>query len=172
LCIGAGFAFKRAYLEFQYTMVVGSITCTGGAMVGAIITFLLGRYVFQTAALRLYQRYPVMNAIDKAIETEGLFLVFLLRLCPLLPFSIFNFIIGITSLSFGDFMIGLLGIIPATVGYVFLGTTLSDIEEATNNPEWQNSTWVLVFVIVGVLIMLVGFIWVTIVARRHLERAV
>jgi len=79
-----------------------------------------------------------MKAIDKAIETEGLFLVFLLRLCPLMPLSLFNFIIGITSLSFGDYIIGLLGIIPATVGYVFIGTTLSDIEEATNHPEWQN----------------------------------
>lgn len=70
-----------------------------------------------------------MSAIDKAIESEGLFLVFLLRLCPLMPLSLFNFMIGVTSIRFSDYLIGLLGICPATVGYVFIGTTLSDIEE-------------------------------------------
>ena len=127
LCIGAGFAFKRAYGELRFAMVVGSTACVIGASVGAILTMLLGRYVFRNAAENLYRKYPVLHALNKAIESEGLYLIFLLRLCPLVPFTLFNFIIGITDMKFFDYCLGMLAIIPITILYVFMGTTLSDI---------------------------------------------
>ena len=63
---------------------------------GAIITFLLGRYVFRDVAILLGEKYPVINALDKAIESEGFKLILLLRLCPVVPFTIFNFLMGVT----------------------------------------------------------------------------
>jgi len=58
---------------------------------------LLGRYVFRDSTKKLTLRYKLFTAIDKAILTEGLKLTFLLRLCPLIPFNAFNYMMGVTS---------------------------------------------------------------------------
>ena len=91
---------------------------------------LLGRFVFKDYAIKLKEKYPIIKALDKAIETEGLKLIFLMRLCPLIPFTLFNFAIGVTGMKLKDYCIGMIAIIPTTVAYVFLGTTISDIEDA------------------------------------------
>lgn len=113
-----------------------------------------------------------MKAIDSAIQSEGLTLILLLRLCPLIPFTFFNFIVGITSLSFCDFCIGLLGIVPATIGYVFLGTTLSDIEQAIESPDWGNDKVMIIIVTLGLVLMIACLIWMTVVTKRHLAKAI
>ena len=47
LTIGAGFAFKRAYNHSEFALVVGSISAWVGISIGAVITMLLGRFVFK-----------------------------------------------------------------------------------------------------------------------------
>lgn len=108
--------------------------------------------------------------MDIAIQKEGLKLVLLLRLCPLIPFTIFNFMMGITAITFGDYCVGLIGIIPGTLIYVFIGTTLSDIQQAANGVgDWKNNKLILAFIIVGTLLAIGGIVWVTIVTRRQLK---
>ena len=78
------------------------------------------------------QKYPLIRAIDKAIYQEGLKLIVLLRFCPLIPFNALNYMMGITDIKIGHYLIGLLGMIPGTVVYVFIGTTVSDIADAAS----------------------------------------
>ena len=59
-------------------------------------------------------------------------MIFLLRLCPLVPFNAFNYLMGVTGVKATDFAIGSLGMIPGTLVYVFLGTTISDIADAAS----------------------------------------
>ena len=80
----------------------------------------------------LAEKYVLMKAISAAIQEQGPKLIFLLRLCPLIPFNAFNYLMGITGVSATDFAIGSLGMIPATLVYVFLGTTISDIADAAS----------------------------------------
>ena len=81
-----------------------------------------------------------MKALNRAIETEGLKLLILLRLCPLVPFTIFNTMCGATSISYTDFLIGLLGVAPLTIMFVFMGTTASDITKAAEGDEnWDKN---------------------------------
>ena len=64
LTIGAGFAFKRAYMSTSFALMYGSVACWLGASVGAIITMLLGRFVFHDQAMKLAQKYPLVKAIN------------------------------------------------------------------------------------------------------------
>ena len=141
-------------------------------MVGAVMTFLLGRYVFYDMAAYLAQRYDTIKALDSAIRSEGFKLMFLLRLSPIVPFTMFNFIMGITNIGFCSYTLGLFGLIPSTVMFVFLGTTLSNFQKATEWRDWQNNKIFLIFMISGTCLSLLGVIWVSIVARRHLREAI
>ena len=53
---------------------------------------------------------------------QGTKLVFLLRLSPLFPFNILNYALGVTSISFLEYVAASwAGMLPGTFAYVFLG---------------------------------------------------
>lgn len=106
---------------------MGSTCVWVGAEIGSCIAFILGKFVLRELSQSLANKYKVTKALDKAIQTEGLKFVLLLRLCPLVPFNAFNYAMGITAVSFFDYAIGGFGMIPGTIVYVFIGTTLGSI---------------------------------------------
>ena len=130
MSIGAGFALQQAFKNTGEALAFGCPAIFIGGSIGAMISFYLGRYVFRDYAHKLCTKYPLLFALDKAVETEGLFLLFMLRLCPLVPFSVLNFCVGFTSLTLYNFTVSLLGIIPSTIIYVYIGTGISDIKNA------------------------------------------
>lgn len=113
--LGAGFAFKQAYNNTWRATLVGTAAVWLGASVGAWIAMLLGRFVFKDWAIKKAEKYPLINAINIAIESEGLKLIFLLRLCPLIPFNALNYLMGITNISVKHYNIGSIGMIPGTM---------------------------------------------------------
>ena len=53
-----------------------------------------------------------------------------LRLQPVLPFNILNYALGLTSISLRDYMLASwIGMFPATVLYVYLGSIMNDISD-------------------------------------------
>lgn len=73
---------RCAYLRFPQA----------GATVGSILAFLLGRFVLQEQAQGLFNKFKVLKAVNRAIKSQGLKLVILLRLSPVVPFSAFNYV--------------------------------------------------------------------------------
>ena len=69
------------------------------------------------------KRYPLIRAADRAIERKGLKIMFLLRLCPLLPFNGLNYCCGITNVSLQDFTLSLVGVLPFQIFVVVVGAT-------------------------------------------------
>jgi uncharacterized membrane protein YdjX (TVP38/TMEM64 family) len=63
-----------------------------GASFGAVGAFLLGRYLLHEEAQALFRRYGVIKALDRAFEGQGLKIMVLLRLSPLVPFLPLNYI--------------------------------------------------------------------------------
>jgi uncharacterized membrane protein YdjX (TVP38/TMEM64 family) len=61
------------------------------------------------------------------MQTEGLKVTFLLRLCPLIPFNAFNYIMGLTKVTFKAYVLATFGILPGTIVFVYLGTTIANI---------------------------------------------
>ena len=102
------------------------------------------------------------KALDHAIKTEGLKVVILLRLCPLVPFTYFNYVMGITSVSFFDYAVGSIGMIPGTIVYVFVGTTIGSIQDAASG-NYDAGPAGLILLIVGSILACVAIIYVSIV---------
>ena len=108
------------------------------------------------------------KALDKAISTEGLKVVFLLRMCPLVPFTYFNYVMGITSVSFVHYAVGTIGILPGSIVYVFIGTTIGSIQDAASG-NYDAGPAGLIFLIVGSILACVAIIYVSIVVKKYLN---
>lgn len=150
-------------------ILVGTIGVWVGAWIGSNLAMLLGRYLFRDSAAKLAQKYRVINAIDKVLEKEGLKFTFLLRLCPLIPFNAFNYIMGVTSVSFKNYAIGGFGMIPGTIVYVFVGTTIGNISAAASG-DFEGGTATLVLLIVGTVLAFAAIIYITIVVKKYLNK--
>lgn len=169
LTLGAGVALNSALDSTAIAILVGSIGVWIGAWIGSNLAMLLGRYLFRDGAKKLANKYRVINAIDKVMEKEGLKFTLLLRLCPLVPFNAFNYIMGVTSVSFKDYAIGGVGMIPGTIVYVFVGTTIGNISDAAQG-NFEGGTATLILLIVGTILAFAAIVYITIVVRRYLRK--
>jgi uncharacterized membrane protein YdjX (TVP38/TMEM64 family) len=70
---------------------------------------------------------PKLQLIEQAVSKEGLKLVLLTRLSPAFPFSLLNFAYGLSEISFRDYSIGLIGILPGTILFCGLGALAGDV---------------------------------------------
>eukprot|EP00494_Astrolonche_serrata_P029562 UN29829 len=63
------------------------------------------------------------KAIDRAVKEDGLRIILLLRLSPIIPFGINNYLCGCTDLSTFHFALGtFFGVLPGTTVYCYLGS--------------------------------------------------
>ena len=128
LTLGAGFLFGLGW-----GIVVVSVAST----LAAALAFLIARYLARGAVERLARNNPKFAAIDRAIGKEGWKVVALLRLSPLVPFSLSNYLYGLTSVRLGPYVAtSWAAMLPATVLYVYLGAAGRTIGEKAPRSPW------------------------------------
>ncbi|KAL2513383.1 SNARE associated Golgi protein family [Abeliophyllum distichum] len=102
--------------------ITGTIIVSISGTVAASVSFLIARYFARERILKLVEGNKKFLAIDKAIGENGFRVVTLLRLSPLLPFSLGNYLYGLTSVKFVPYVLGSwLGMLPGTWAYVSAG---------------------------------------------------
>ncbi|XP_040996046.1 TVP38/TMEM64 family membrane protein slr0305-like isoform X1 [Juglans microcarpa x Juglans regia] len=162
LTLGGGFLFG---------LPVGFVADSIGATVGAGAAFILGRTIGKSFVVSKLKDYPRFQSVGIAIHRSGFKIVFLLRLVPLLPFSMLNYLLSVTPVSLGEYMLASwLGMMPITLTLVYVGTTLKDLSDVTHGwNEFSKTRWA--FVILGLSVSAVLIICVTKVAKAALEKA-
>lgn len=97
------------------------------ATLGSCLAFLLARYLARGAVRRKLADHPRFTAIDRAVNAEGRKIVFLLRLTPLIPFTLLNYALGLTGIRFVDYVVAALGMLPGTILYVYYGKLTGEV---------------------------------------------
>ena len=110
-----------------YGTLWGSVVVFVGASLGALLVFLLGRTWLREWARRRLEATPKLRAVEQAVSREGLRLVLLTRLSPAFPFSLLNLAYGLSEVSWRDYTIGLVGILPGTILFCGLGALAGDV---------------------------------------------
>jgi uncharacterized membrane protein YdjX (TVP38/TMEM64 family) len=94
------------------------------SMVAAVIAFLIARHLLRERIKKHYTRTGTPAAIDKALRSEGWKAVALLRLSPIVPFAVKNYLFGVSRVRMRDYLIGtFLGKLPGAIILTALGTT-------------------------------------------------
>lgn len=97
------------------------------ALVGSSLSFLVARYAARPSVEAWARRYPRFGAVDRAVASEGARIVFLLRLTPLVPFTVLNYLLGVTRLRWRDLVVASPGMLPGTLLYVYYGHVIGDV---------------------------------------------
>lgn len=138
----APIAFFALYLLAVVLMVPASIFTMGAgalfgfvrggayvlvaATVASVICFVIARHFARDWVTRRLGKNVKFRAIDQAIAREGWKVVVLVRLAPVLPFSLTSYGFGITRVPLWQYLAASFAMIPGTLWYVYLGTILGD----------------------------------------------
>lgn len=99
-------------------------------------SFLIARYLLRdwvTLHLLQNKNYPILLALDTTFEQKGYTIFLLLRLSPIIPFNVMNYIGGVTSIKLRHYVLSLFGILPGTILYCFIGATTGNLLAGTTS---------------------------------------
>jgi uncharacterized membrane protein YdjX (TVP38/TMEM64 family) len=152
---------------FAYGPVWGLAVASPASVAGATAAFLLGRTVLRDWAVRATSDSPRARAMAAAVEREGFKIVLLLRLSPVVPFNALNYVLSLTNVRAGTYVIAsAIGMLPATALYVYLGS-LAPTAAQLSTAGQAGGTGGTVLYVAGLL----GTFAVVVIATRAAKRA-
>lgn len=163
-----------------YGVVWGSVIVFIGASAGSMLAFGVARYLARDWVERRLKARPDFAAVDEALSSEGLRIMFLLRLSPVFPFNFLNYALGLTRVTFRDYALACLGMIPGTILYVYTGAVAGLAARAIGGiggraaggalPEKGAAWWALMGI--GFIATVAVTVYATRLAKKALDQAV
>ncbi|MEO0576288.1 MAG: TVP38/TMEM64 family protein [Pseudomonadota bacterium] len=165
LTLAAGYVFGLVY---------GTLLVSVSSVVGATAAFMIGR-----SFGRDWVREKIgaggqgkLAAIDKATEKKGFLVMLLLRLSPIFPFNVMNYLMSLTGMSLKNYVLGSwIGMLPGTILYVYIGSAASDLTALlAGNYEAGDAGKVLL--VVGLLATIVATVLIARFAAKTLNETI
>lgn len=140
----------------------GLVVVVIGANLGALCSFLLARTFLREKVSSWAAGHPRFASLDRAIGREGFKVVLLSRLSPVFPFTLLNYFLGLTDVRASSYVLAnLIGMLPGTFLYVYLGATARQALTGGSN---------LIFTLVGLAATVAVVVVVTRAARRAMAQ--
>jgi uncharacterized membrane protein YdjX (TVP38/TMEM64 family) len=155
-----------------FGLLKGTVYTFIAATLGAIGAFLVARHLARGVVSQRIAQNPLFASIDRAIGGQGLKVVFLLRLSPVFPFSLLNYALGLTGVRLRDYALASLGMIPATLLYVYYGKLIGDVAALAGATAVERDWAYWAVLIVGLIATVAVTTIVTRAARRALKEEV
>lgn len=136
-----------------------------GATIGAGLSFLAGRYLLSGQVDKALGHRPIYKALNEAIKEEGWKVVGLMRFSPAVPFSLQNWLFGVTKVGFFPYILAtFFGIMPGTLLYVWIGSIGGSVAGSGDT-----STAKIAFLVIGILATLAVTILIGKKAKAKLQ---
>jgi len=163
LTLGAGVVFG---------LIKGSIYVYIAASIGASLAFLVGRYIARGWVEKQIEGNQRFKVIDQAVAEEGMKIVLLTRLSPIFPFNLLNYAYGLTKVTFRDYVLGTLGILPGTIMFVYVGSLAKNLATLGSQDVAAPSGIQWTIRIIGFIATVAVTVYVTKIARKALNQKV
>lgn len=147
----------------------GTLLVYVGAVLGSSAVFALASPLAHSRLLRWVTRDPRVAAVRSAVVGDAVWVMFLLRLSPVVPYVLLNYALALTGVRYADFLLASVGMLPAIVMYVYYGKIVGDVAKlaAGVSPPRGAEYWILVAV--GLVATIVATTMITRAARRAIE---
>ena len=148
----------------------GSLFVFIGASLGASAVYALGVPMSRSRLMARVTRDRRVAAVRDAVRGEGAWVMFLLRLSPLIPFNILNYALALSGVRYVDFAIALLGMIPAIIMYTYYGKVVGDVAALAAGVSPPRGPEYYALLVLGLVAIIISTTMITRAARRAVER--
>ncbi len=130
---------------------------------GATLAFLLSRFLFRNSIQNQFGTR--LTSFNQALEKEGPFFLFTLRLIPAVPFFVINAVMGLTPIRTLTFWwVSQAGMLAGTIVYVYAGSSVPNLQtladkgvNAVFTPS-QFTQIIVAFILLGIFPLIVRLI--------------
>ena len=172
--VGAVFLAPSFFLTVAAGAMFGvwraSIVVFIGASLGASAVYALASPLAHSRWMNRVTRDPRVAAVRAAIVGNALWLTFLMRLSPVIPYNILNYALALSGVRYRDYAIGFLGMIPAIFMYTYYGKVVGDVAALAAGVAPPRGPEYYVLVVVGLVTIVVSTAMITRAARRAIEK--
>ncbi|TAG47214.1 MAG: TVP38/TMEM64 family protein [Betaproteobacteria bacterium] len=110
----------------SFGLLWGSVLSTFASALGATVAMLATRYLFRDAVAKKFAAQ--IRQVDERIHNDGPYFLMTLRLAPIIPFFVVNWIVGLTGMrTWPFFWSSFVGMFAGTAAYVNAGTQLATV---------------------------------------------
>jgi len=148
----------------------GSLIVFIGASLGASAVYVLGVPMSRSRLMARLTRDRRVAAVRDAVRGEGAWVMFLLRLSPLVPFNVLNYALALSGVRYSDFAIALIGMIPAIIMYTYYGRVVGDVAALAAGVAPPRGPEYYALLVVGLIAIFVSTTMITRAARRAVQR--
>jgi uncharacterized membrane protein YdjX (TVP38/TMEM64 family) len=181
----APFVFVAAYIAASVTLAPaflltfasgalfglwrGTLYTFIGAVLGSSAVYALAAPLARSRVLRWIDRDPRVAAARRAVVGRSAWIMFLLRLSPLVPFNLLNYALALSGVRYRDFLLASVGMIPAIVMYVYYGKVVGDVAKLAAGVAPPRGPEYYVLLTVGLVATVVATTLITKAARKAME---
>ncbi|CAI2370597.1 unnamed protein product [Moneuplotes crassus] len=165
-----GYSYCFILNNVLLVLLAGTSTCFIGFSIGSIIAMYIGRYLARSCIQKIHDRNKYLRALSICFKKSGLKIMFLLRLSPLIPYNLLNYVMGVYPITIMQFSIANLGMIPGILIYVYIGTAVSSIGALFETSNGSSILKIIMFSI-GLVVAVVAIIFIIAYTKRELNKA-
>lgn len=108
----------------------GTLYVVIASNIGTQITFFISRFAGRDFIARIIKHESFLDKISKKFEKNDFLVMLYIRLIPLFPFNVINYLCGLTPVRYKSYTIAtFVGMLPGTFVYVYLSTSAVNIRE-------------------------------------------
>ena len=148
----------------------GSTLVFVGASLGAITVYGVSVRLSELRFLRWLDRHPRAAAVREAVAGHGPWLQFLLRLSPVVPFTWLNYALGLSRVPFHDYLVALVGMIPAILMYTYYGKVAGDVASLAAGIAPVQGPAYYAMLVVGLVTTAAATVTIARAARQAMDR--
>jgi len=156
---------------FLFGIWLGAAVTIVGCDLGATFAFLLGRTLGKDWAQEQVSKNKKFSLVSLAVEKNAWLIIFLVRLSPVFPFGLCNYLFGVTKVKFSSYWTATTaGLIPCTVAYTYLGGLMRNLTDIYSEDGGDSSSTLLIVIAIAITVLGIGVI--TLVTKRTLDRTI
>jgi uncharacterized membrane protein YdjX (TVP38/TMEM64 family) len=107
---------------FWFGLFWGSLWSTLGATLGAVGAFFLARSLLHDWIQNRFKHHPLLVKFNQSTAQNPLSFILTVRFVPISPFTVMNFLFGLTKISVWVYILGTtVGILPWVITYTWVG---------------------------------------------------
>lgn len=147
-----------------YNLPAALAICWTGLGIGMALAFLLSRTILRAPLERRYGDHPLHLKIRRHLDRDGWKLVVFLRMLPVNPFPLLNYLFGLTPIPFRTYILSsLAGVIP-NILFLLLTTRAAGEAAATGRLDLRSALCLLAAALLFAALTLLPRL-----LRRHTE---
>ena len=149
----------------------GTMLVYVGAVLGSSAVYALAFPLANSRLLRWVTSDRRVNAVRRALVGEGVWVMFLLRLSPLVPYNLLNYALALSGVRYRDYLLTSVGMLPAIVMYTYYGKVVGDVAALAAGVAPPRGVEYYVMLAVGLVTTVLATTMITKAARKQIAQA-